>query len=172
MEVETAALTNYMYSEFPTLQNFYEGDMCKYRKYWTCEKMKMSGGLFGGRSTIKVTSELRKINKSRTRRGNLTFDPWKISVRSVRRKRSSDQTHFLPIKKLDRGPKRFNRRRISDFPLEWLIGSAEIIQMRVTDYSTRVSGWAMQDPGVTREMRVSWKVWLCMLYGYRYLKML
>jgi len=32
--------------------------------------------------------------------------------------------------------------------------------MRVIDYSIRVSGWFIQNPGDTREMRVSWKVWL------------
>jgi len=31
--------------------------------------------------------------------------------------------------------------------------------MRVIDYSIRVSGWFLQNPGDTREMRVSWKVW-------------
>ena len=30
--------------------------------------------------------------------------------------------------------------------------------MRVIDYSIRVSGWFLQNPGDTREMRVSWKV--------------
>ena len=71
-------LSDVVYAEFPTLQNFYEGDMYK---YWTCEKMKMSGGLFGGRSTIKVTSKLLKIQKSRTCGCNLTFDLWKLSGR-------------------------------------------------------------------------------------------
>ena len=30
--------------------------------------------------------------------------------------------------------------------------------MRVIEYSIRVSGWFLQNPGDTREMRVSWKV--------------
>ena len=49
--------------------------MCK---YWTCEKMKMSGGLFGGRSTIKGGLQ---TAKNRTRGYNLTFDPSKLSGR-------------------------------------------------------------------------------------------
>ena len=32
---------------------------------------------------------------------------------------SSDQAHFLPIKKLDHGRKHFYRRYISDYPLPW-----------------------------------------------------
>ena len=31
-------------------------------------------------------------------------------------------------------------------------------QMRVTAYSTQVSGWTLQNPGVTREIWVCWKV--------------
>ena len=31
-------------------------------------------------------------------------------------------------------------------------------QMRVTGHPTRVSGWTLQNPGVTQEKRVSWKV--------------
>ena len=31
-------------------------------------------------------------------------------------------------------------------------------QMRVTGYPTRVSGWTLQNPVVTREKRVGWKV--------------
>ena len=38
--------------------------------------------------------------------------------------------------------------------------------MQVTDYSTRVSGWAMQNPDVTQEMRVSWKVWYLQKFPY------
>ena len=43
--------------------------------------------------------------------------------------------------------------RLRDPVADWISG-----QMRVTGYSTRVSGWTLQNPGVTREMRASWKV--------------
>ena len=39
----------------------------------------MSGGLWGADQGIKVTIELIKIRGSRTRGGNLTFDPRKLS---------------------------------------------------------------------------------------------
>ena len=60
---------------------------------------------------------------------NLTFDPENQVIKSLRRERSVDQAHFLPIKHFDRGHKRFNRRPISDYPLT--IASNPILQFPV-----------------------------------------
>ena len=62
-------------AEFPTLQKFYEGDVCKYREYWTCEKMKMFGCLLGGQSRYQGDFRLAKNQRMK----NATFDPWKSS---------------------------------------------------------------------------------------------
>ena len=59
---------------------------------------------WGADHEIKVTSKL-LINGSRTCGCNSTFDPIK----------SSNQAHFLSIKKLDRCHKCFNRQHISDY---------------------------------------------------------
>ena len=62
-----------------------------------------------------------KINRSRVRSCNLTFDPENQAIKSLRRERSSNQAHFLLIKHFDCGRKRFNRQHISDYPLEKMI---------------------------------------------------
>ena len=51
-----------------------------------------------------------KINGSRICGCNLT-------IKSLRRERSSDQAHFLPIKELDHDHKCFNRQHLGDYPL-------------------------------------------------------
>ena len=62
----------FFYSEYQSFQPYKIFMRVTCASIENTEKMKTSGGLFGGRSTIKVTSELQK---SRTRGGNLTFDP-------------------------------------------------------------------------------------------------
>ena len=128
------------------IQNFYEGDMCKYRKYWACmwEDENVRRPFWG---PINHQSELQTAKNQKNQNSWATIWPltpenWAIG--SVRRERSSDQTHFLPIKKLDRGHKRFNRRRISDYPLEWLTWSAENYDRRLArcGWLTILRGWA------------------------------
>ena len=71
--------------------------------------------LLGGRSRDQVDLRTNKINGSRTQGCNLTFDSWSQAIKNFRR----HQAHFLLIKKLDHGHKRFNWRHISDYiPLE------------------------------------------------------
>ena len=134
-------------------------------KYWTCEKMKMFRGFFGGRSTIKVTSKLLKIQNSKTCGCNLTFDPWKLSSQERQKgkiKRSNtlfaNQKAWSRSQTLQQATYKWPPLGVAD----WISGNDRRLvqpsQMWVTDYSTWVSEWAMQNPGVTREMRVSWKV--------------
>ena len=128
-------------------------------KYWTCEKMKMFGGLFGGRSTIKVTSKLLKIQKSRTRGCNLTFDPWKLSGRERQKgkiKRSNtlfaDQKAWSRSQTLQQATYKWLPLAVTD----WISGNdwrlAQPSQMRVTDYSTSfyitVANWCENDAGM------------------------
>ena len=153
--------------------------MCKYRKYWTREKMKMSGGLFGGRSTIKVTSELLK---SKNQKLQLQFDLWPLKVKWSGASEGNDQTikHLfcrswsqtlqqVTYKWLPLGVADFDRQKVClitwSFPSgapDCLIFSgndlrlAQPSQMRLTDYSMRVSGWAMQNPGVTVPAKCGW----------------
>ena len=64
-----------------------------------------------------MTSELLKINNQ-----ECTAAMWPLTLRnqaikSLKRERSSDQAHFLPIKKLDHSCKHFYRWHASDYPL-------------------------------------------------------
>ena len=54
----------------------FEGDVCKYREYWACERMRMSGGLLCGRS--RHQGDLWTAKKQRIK-SNLTFQPGKPS---------------------------------------------------------------------------------------------
>ena len=65
--------------EFPTLQSVYEGDVCKCRKYWTCEKMKMSGGLLGGRS--RHQGDLWTARNQTIENTRLQFDLWPLKTK-------------------------------------------------------------------------------------------
>ena len=88
---------------------------------------------FGGANQgIKVTSELLKINNQQSKINNqqstiknqecttamwpLTL--WNQAIKSLRRVRSSDQAHFLPIKKPNCSRKRFYRQHVRDYPLQ------------------------------------------------------
>jgi len=56
------------------------------------------------------------------------------SDQELQRKRSSNWTHFLPIKNLDLGHKGFNRQHISDNPLNMLpIAGQHISSVNVTN---------------------------------------
>ena len=58
-------------------------------------------------------------------------------IRSLRKERSGDQAHFLPVANASTG--------------DWISGNdwhlAKHSQMQVTDYSTQVSRWTLQNPG-------------------------
>ena len=69
-----------------TLQSFYEGDVCKYRKYRTCRGWRCLEAFWRANQCIKVTSELQKLKGSRARSCNLTFDPL-----NIKRSRGNDQ---------------------------------------------------------------------------------
>ena len=51
--------------------------------------------LFGGQSSDQGGLQTTKINGLRTCGYNLTFDPENQMIKSLRRKRSSDQAHFF-----------------------------------------------------------------------------
>ena len=97
---------------------------------------------------------------------NLTFDPWKSSdpeleprKRTIKRSNTlfTDQKTWSQSQTLQQATYKWLPLAVAD----WISGNdrrlAQSSKMWVTDYSARVSGWTLQNPGVTREMRVSWK---------------
>ena len=68
-------------SEFPTSQNLYEDDVCKYREYWTCEKMKMSKGLLGGRSRYQGDLRTAKNPRIKNSPSRLQLDLWPLKIK-------------------------------------------------------------------------------------------
>ena len=84
--------------EFPTLQNFYEGDVCKYREYWRREKMMMSGGLLGGRS--RYQGDLQTTKNQRIKNARLQFDLWPPKIKRSGASEGNDQATFCQSKNL------------------------------------------------------------------------
>ena len=125
---------------------------------WKCPE-----AFLGADQGINMTSKLLKI---KIQSCNMTFDPWKLSDRE-RQKGTikwsntlfADQKAWSRLQTLQQATYKWLPLGVVD----WISGNdwrlAQPSQMQVTDYSTRVSRWTMQNPGVTREMRVSWKVW-------------
>ena len=82
--------------------------------------IKRSKPFWGADQGIKVTSKLLKINNQERTTAMWPLTLENQAIKSLRREQSSDQPHFLPIKKLDRGHKHFYRWHVSDYPL-WLV---------------------------------------------------
>ena len=85
--------------------------------------IKRSKPFRGADQGIKVTSELLKINNQEHTAAIWPLTLENQAIKSLWRGRSSDQAHFLPIKKFDLGRKCFYRRHISDYPLSMNYGN-------------------------------------------------
>ena len=92
-----------------------------------------------------------KIKESRMCGSILTFDPTKERLKG----RLSNQAHFLPIKNLHPGWKRFNRQHISDYPLN------DSHQMRVSLVVVFHDLFASSSAGVWHPLspQTQWDCW-------------
>ena len=94
--------------------------------------------LFASQSKDQGNLWTLKIKGSRMCGSNSTFDPWNIKQSRVFEGLITHQVHFLLIKNLDPGCKRFNRRHISDYPLPQR-GRKGCLGMRLGSYMIIVS---------------------------------
>ena len=139
----------------------------KCREYWEDEDVRSPfGGLNQG---IKGTSKLLNIKGSRMHSCNLTFDPWKSSNQEPQKGMIKRSNTPFANQKTWSWSQTLQLVTYKWLPLavtKWISENDQHLeqrsQMKVTDYSTWVSGWTLQNLGVTREMQVSWKVcWVC-----------
>ena len=98
---------------------------------------------------INHQGDLQTAKNPKIENSQLQFDLWPLKIKQLGVPEGNDQAikhTFLPIKRLDHGLKHFNRRRVSDYPLEWLTGSAEMIDasrsLARCGWLTILRGWA------------------------------
>ena len=84
---------------------------------WDHNWIKRSKPSWGANQGIKVTSELLKINNQEHAAAIWPLTLENQAIKNLRRGRSSDQAHFLPIKQLDHDRKCFYRWHISEYSL-------------------------------------------------------